>query len=66
MCVQTEQIHLDTNVQADLNATSMDVVTIAAALSDEFSLDFDIGALPDGGVTVGWIVDEILQQNTST
>ena len=54
-----EDISVDTNILTDLNADSMDVVTIAAALAEEFSLDIDLEEIPEKGVTIRWILTEM-------
>ena len=46
-------------VQGDLEATSMDIVTVAICLDDRFQVDLDLSDLPTGDFSIGWIVDYI-------
>lgn len=59
LAVPMEAVQGDTRIGEDLNATSMDVVTIAIALDDEFSIEIDLNGIPTTNVTVDWIAGYI-------
>lgn len=59
MSISGDSINLDSDLRTELDADSMDVVTIAAALSDEFGLEINIDDLPEDSITVRWVVNEV-------
>lgn len=59
MSISEESITTDSDLRTELEADSMDVVTVAAALSDEFGLEINIDELPENSITVGWIINEV-------
>lgn len=59
LSVPIEQVNQNTRIAEDLNATSMDIVTLAMSLDDAFSIEFDLEKIPTSNVTVEWIVEYI-------
>ena len=59
MSVSIDEITIETDLSATLGADSMDIVTIAAGLSEEFEIDIDLAEIPENGVTVAWISSEV-------
>ena len=61
----TDHIVGTTRIREDLNATSMDIVTLVMALDDVFGTEIDLTAVPESNVTVDWIVDFICMSPAS-
>ena len=59
LSVPSEKVAPDALLNADLGATSMDLVSIAIAIDDEFNLEINLAALPKGDVTVAQVVDHV-------
>ena len=60
LSVDTEELSPTMELSESLGADSMDIVTIAAGLSEEFSIDIDLSDIPAQGVTVSWITSEVV------
>ncbi len=48
-----------TLIVEELEADSMDVVTLMVALDDEFDVALNIDDIPEEKVSVGWVIDYI-------
>lgn len=59
LSVPLEKVAPDALLNADLGATSMDLVSIAVAIDDEFNLEINLASLPKGDVTVAQVVDHV-------
>ena len=59
LSVSRSDIREDTLIAEDLQASSMDIVTLAISFDDEFKVELDIADLPAEMVTVKWVVDYI-------
>ncbi len=60
----------DTLIREDLEADSMDIVTLMVLLDDKFDAEFDPEDIPDEAVSIRWVVEYIIEklepvQNTS-
>ena len=55
--VEVVALCAETRIREDLGADSMQVIALMIALDEAFDVAFDVGEIPDTGVTVGWIVD---------
>jgi acyl carrier protein len=62
LSVPTESLAETTRITEDLEADSMDIVTLAISLDDRFGLEMDLSELPSSDVTLGWIADYIEQK----
>lgn len=62
LSVPTENLAETTRIVEDLEADSMDIVTLAISLDDRFGLEIDLTDLPPSNITLGWIVDYIVQK----
>jgi len=52
----------DTLIREDLEADSMDVVTLMVLLDDKFDAEFNPEDIPMENVSVGWVVDHIIEK----
>ena len=52
----------DTLIREDLEADSMDVVTLMVLLDDKFDAEFNPEDIPLENVSVGWVVDHIIKK----
>ena len=52
----------DTLIREDLEADSMDVVTLMVLLDDRFDAEFDPEDVPAENVSVRWVVDYIIEK----
>ncbi len=59
MAVSVEDLHGDTRVVEDLNASSMDILTLVMALDAAFSTEIHLGDIPPSNVSVNWIADYV-------
>ncbi|MBX9607016.1 MAG: acyl carrier protein [Gammaproteobacteria bacterium] len=59
LALSAEKVTQEALLNADLGATSMDLVSIAIAIDDEFDVEIDLAALPKGDVTVAQVVDHV-------
>ena len=62
MSVQENSFDESSDLRTELEIDSMDVVTIAALLSDELGFEAEIEDIPEGAITVTWITEQILYQ----
>jgi acyl carrier protein len=61
LSVAIGEIHNSTRIAEDLNASSMDVVTLVMSLDDVFGVEIDLNEIPPINVTVDWIVEYIFR-----
>jgi acyl carrier protein len=59
LVVPRDKLVEQTLIVEELEASSMDVVTLVIALDDEFGIEFDMDDIPQENVSVGWIIDYI-------
>ena len=59
LSVPAGEIQNSTRIAEDLNASSMDVVTLVMSLDDVFGIEIDLNEIPLTNVTVDWIVEHI-------
>ena len=52
----------DTLIREDLEADSMDVVTLMVLLDDKFDAEFNPEDIPDEHVSIRWVVDHIIEK----
>jgi acyl carrier protein len=52
----------DTLIREDLEADSMDVVTLMILLDDKFDAEFNPEDVPAADVSVRWVVDHIIEK----
>ena len=52
----------DTLIREDLEADSMDIVTLMVLLDDKFDAEFNPEDIPDEAVSVRWVVDYIIEK----
>ena len=64
MSVEEDSIQDTDDLRTELDIDSMDVVTIAALLSDELGFEVEIDDIPEGSITVTWITEQIQSQIT--
>ena len=66
--IPTTDITELTLIRQDLEADSMDVVTLMVLLDDKFDAEFNPEDIPSEDVTIGWIVDHIIRkfENSAT
>ena len=64
LSVAIGEIQNSTRISEDLNASSMDVVTLVMSFDDVFGIEIDLNAIPSSNVTVDWIVDYIFRLAT--
>lgn len=51
-----------TLIREDLEADSMDVVTLMILLDDKFDAEFKPEDIPDRAISIGWVVDYIIEK----
>lgn len=56
----------DTLIREDLEADSMDVVTLMVLLDDRFDAEFNPEDIPDDEVSISWVVDYIIEKLENT
>ena len=56
------KLHSHIRLVEDLEASSMDIVTIAVTLDDAFHVEVDLANLPSHGVTVGDVTEYVVAQ----
>ena len=52
----------ETRIREDLEADSMDVVTLMVLLDDRFDAEFDPEDVPTENVSLRWVVDHIMEK----
>ena len=60
--VPREELTEQTLIREELEADSMDVVTLMVSLDDAFDTEFDIDDVPTEGVTIGWVIKHISEK----
>ena len=65
LAVPEDQISKSTLLVEDLRASSMDLVTLAMALDEQFDFEFELSELPQSNVTVDWIIEYVLLRKSS-
>ncbi|MFT4563907.1 MAG: acyl carrier protein [Gammaproteobacteria bacterium] len=60
--VPTADITEMTLIRRDLEADSMDIVTLMVLLDDKFDAEFSPEDIPPEDVAIGWIVDHIIRK----
>ena len=65
LAVPEDQISKSTLLVEDLRASSMDLVTLAMALDEQFDFEFELSELPQSNVTVDWIIEYVLLRKAS-
>ncbi|MFT4582725.1 MAG: acyl carrier protein [Gammaproteobacteria bacterium] len=60
--IPTTDITELTLIRQDLEADSMDIVTLMVLLDDKFDAEFSPEDIPPEDVTIGWIVDHIIRK----
>jgi acyl carrier protein len=56
----------DTLIREDLDADSMDVVTLMVLLDDKFDAEFNPEDIPAEDVSIRWVVDYIIKKLNSS
>jgi acyl carrier protein len=59
LSVRKADLTEQTLIVEDLEASSMDIVTLMVALDDEFDVELNIDEVPQEKVSVGWVIDYI-------
>jgi len=64
LALEKESLNEDLRVGEDLNADSMDVVSMLLMLDASLGVEIDPQDLPTENVTVGWIIDELTAKSS--
>lgn len=59
MNIPLSDLSEDTLIREDLQADSMDLVTLMVLLDDKFDAEFDPEEIPSESVSIGWVVTHI-------
>jgi len=57
--IPTNDLKDDTLIREDLDADSMDVVTLMVLLDDKFDAEFNPEDVPSENVSLAWVIDHI-------
>ena len=60
--ITEDDLSEDTLIREDLEADSMDVVTLMVLLDDKFDAEFNPEDVPSQTVSIKWIVDHIISK----
>ncbi len=58
--IPADELTEDTLIREDLEADSMDVVTLMVLLDDKFNAEFSPEDVPSENVSLQWVVDHIM------
>ena len=64
--IPTTDLSEDTLIREDLEADSMDVVTLMVLLDDRFDAEFNPEDIPAENVSIRWVVDHIIEKIAGT
>ena len=62
MNIPADDLTEDTLIREDLEADSMDVVTLMVLLDDKFNAEFNPEDVPNENVSLKWVVDHIMSK----
>lgn len=60
--IPTDELSEDTLIREDLEADSMDVVTLMVLLDDKFDAEFNPEDIPAENVSIRWVVNHIINK----
>jgi len=60
--IPADELTEDTLIREDLEADSMDVVTLMVLLDDKFDAEFNPEDVPSEKVSLKWVVDHIIEK----
>lgn len=60
--IPADELTEDTLIREDLEADSMDVVTLMVLLDDKFNAEFSPEDVPSENVSLQWVVDHIARK----
>lgn len=60
--IPADELTEDTLIREDLEADSMDVVTLMVLLDDKFDAEFNPEDVPSENVSLKWVVDHIIEK----